>query len=436
MRLNLFFAFIVSTFLCSKIVEAISFFIPKKAPWIYIIPAIFLLLAIVYRKIAFLKKTAMKIFLVLSTLIPYLALVFYIILCIINYPSEGSFEEKLKPEYVTEQEINAGNHLAKMLEEFDEKLAVSNQDLIRNTKIIDSNKSAIIELIKRTDNDRKEVFEFINKNSIAIPSTFDKTRKFNFLSEGSDNSIVHIRTLITIFKLELFEMERLKMEQKYDEAVNKYILAWHNLANAYRIKNTDLIGALCLVAISKDMGEYYYNNQNTFASYDLKELANLKDDIIDNLDRTYKVGFSNEYMRYKTMLENSGSIWPLMDRNKYLRRLDGYYYSSAESVRNPLDIVPYEEPVDFGAMEDPIFLKDYIGEFLYNINDGVYSGLTENAIKRKNEISVYFYAMDKNNYKNVPQDYFTGKKLRLANFLTVLKLMFTLHLSLIKLRIL
>ena len=79
MRLNLFFAFIVSTFLSSKIADAISFFTPKNAYWIYIVPAIFLLLTIIYKKVAFLKKIATKIFLVLFTLIPYFVFVFYVI---------------------------------------------------------------------------------------------------------------------------------------------------------------------------------------------------------------------------------------------------------------------------------------------------------------------------------------------------------------------
>jgi len=416
MRLNLFFAFIVSTFLCSKISDVISFFIPKKAYWIYIIPAVFLLVTIIYKKVAFLKKTATRVFLILSTLIPYFVLVFYVSLCIINYPAEIPVEAKLKAEYLTEQEIDAGNRLAKMIEEFDEKIAVSDQDLIRNSDIIDSNKSTIVELIKRTSDDRKKVLEFINRNSIAIPNTFDKSRKLNFLSKSSDNSIVHIRTLIIIYKLELFEVERFKTEKKYDQAVNKYISTWNNLANAYKIKNTDIIGALCLGTISQDLGEYFYNNQNIFLSYDFTDVTRLKEDIINNLDRTYKVGFSNEYISYMTMLGNSKNIWPLMDKNKFLRRLDDYYYSSAESIKNPLDIVPYEESVDFGAMEDPIFLKDYIGEFLYTINEGVYSGISQNAIKQKNEISVYFYAMDKNNYQNVPRDYFTGEKIKINEF--------------------
>jgi len=76
MRLNLFLAFIVSTFLCSKVVDYASLFTPQKVYWIYIIPAVFLLLAILYKKVAFLKHKVSKIFLTVFTLIPYLLFCF------------------------------------------------------------------------------------------------------------------------------------------------------------------------------------------------------------------------------------------------------------------------------------------------------------------------------------------------------------------------
>ncbi len=53
MRLNLFLAFIVSTFLCSKVVDYASLFTPQKVYWIYIIPAVFCFWLFCTRKLPF-----------------------------------------------------------------------------------------------------------------------------------------------------------------------------------------------------------------------------------------------------------------------------------------------------------------------------------------------------------------------------------------------
>lgn len=45
-----------------------------------------------------------------------------------------------------------------------------------------------------------------------------------------------------------------------------------------------------------------------------------------------------------------------------------------------------------------------------------FAGLSANTLKRKNELSVYFYAMDKNNYQDIPLDYFTGEKFMVSDF--------------------
>lgn len=110
------------------------------------------------------------------------------------------------------------------------------------------------------------------------------------------------------------------------------------------------------------------------------------------------------------------NIWPLMDRNKQLKDLDGYYYSMTEYEKDTLNIVPFEEPIDFSSLESSALFKGYIGEVIYAINASMFNGLSANTLKRKNELSVYFYAMDKNNYENIPLDYFTGEGFKVGDF--------------------
>lgn len=415
MRLNLLAAFIISTFLCSKILDAISLFTPQKFYWIYIIPAVFLLLAALYKKADFLKSKISLIFLTLFTSIPYLFFVLYVFVCIINYPPEGTLEAKLIPEAVTEQEISAGNHLDNLLKDFENKIGTEERELISKFEVNDSNKMKIIELLDKTNVDRKEIFEYISKNSIAIPNTFDVTSKYYFLSE-TDNYESNLPILVSIFKLELLEVEMLKREQKYDEAVDKYITLWHKAADAYKLKNTYIFDVLCLIAVTQNLGDYFYNNQRTFVSYDLTEVARLKEDIINNMDRIYSNGFANEYTMLKTKLENSKNIWPLMDRNKQLRKLDEIYYSMVEFEKNPLSNSSFEEPLDFSSVKLIDFFKGYIGEVIYSVNANMFNGLSANTVKKKNELSVYFYAMDKNNYQNIPNDYFTGEKFEVTDY--------------------
>lgn len=419
MRINLLIAFIVSIFLCSKAVDFASFYTPKNIYWIYIIPALFLLVAILYKKVGFLKATVSRIFIILFTIVPYLALMLYILLCIVNYPPEGTFEPKLVQEVVSEQEINAGKQLDSLLEEYYNKIDSEERELVSKFEINDSNKSKIIDLLNKTSTYRKEIFEYISQNSIAIPTTIDTTSRYYFLSEvnsDADKYTTNFLVLPSVFKLELLEVEMLRTEQKYDEAVEKYISLWNKLDDAYRVKNTFVIDVLYLVGITKNLGEYFYNNQSFFKSYDLTAVKNLKDDIIENLDRTYRTGFANEYAAYKANLENSTDIWPLMDKNRQLRRVNEIYHAIAEYERDPLMEVEYEEPLEFSKTTVFDLLRDYTGEALYAINSSMFSGLSANTIGKKNELSIYLYAMDKNNYQNIPKDYFTGEEFEVTDY--------------------
>lgn len=414
MRINLFIAFIVSTFLCSRVVDAASLFTPQKVYWIYIIPALFLVLAIFYKKLGFLKSVISKIFLVLFTAIPYLVLMFFILLCIVNYPPEGKFEPKLRPEVVSEQEISAGKTLDNLLKEFENKIDTNEKALISKFEVTDFNKPDIIELLKKTESNRTEIFEFISKNSIAIPHIPDTESKY-YLSSDSEDYTTNLPILVSMFKVGLLEVETLRTEEKHDEAVEKYISLWSNLADAYKLKNTYIIDALNLVAISKNLGDYFYDNQSFFASYDLTEIAKLKEDIIGNLDRAYRSGFANEYALFKTKLENSKDIWPLMDKNKQLRKLDEYYYSLTEYEKNPLNDLSFEKPMDFSSVKFSDLLKGYTGEVIFAISAEMFSGVSANIIQKKNELSVYFYAMDRNNRQNVPKDYFSGEEFEVVD---------------------
>lgn len=339
----------------------------------------------------------------------------FIVLCIINYPPEGSFEPKLKLEAVTEQESDAGKNMDNLLKEFNSKINAKDQELISKFEVSDSNKSEIIELLNKTDSDRKEIFEFISKNSIAIYHTYDTAGQYNLLSE-QDNYESSLSTLVSVFKLELLEIEILKADNKYDEAVDKYILLWNKLADAYKMKNAYMIDTLCFIGILKNLGDYYYNNQDIFVSYDLAGVAKLKDDIMVNIDRTYESAFANEYNIFKTKLESSRDIWPLMDKNKLLRKMDKLYYSITEYEKNPLGNYPIEEPIDLSSVRISDFFKGYTEEVIYTISAEMFSGLSSNIIGKKNELSVYFYAMDKKNYQDVPKDYFTGEKFEVTDY--------------------
>jgi|GEM_PF-448001 len=418
MRINLFFAFIISTFLCSRIIDTLSFFRPQKAYWIYTIPVVFLLLSIFYKKVGFLKKAVSQVFLALSISIPYIGFVFFILLCLYNYPPEGEFETKLISEVVTEKEIDAGKRLGKLLEEFDKKLDTSEQDLIRGFEINDSNESKIVEILNKTTEDRKEILEYISKNSIALFHTFDETRKYYFSSDGitydEDNN--NLAPLVLIFKMQLLEVDMLRIEQKQDKAVNEYILLWKKVVDVYRIKNTRFIDFLCFLAISDKLGDYYYDNQKVFESYNLTEVAKLKEDVIYNLDRAFEEGITIEYNRFKTRLENTKNIWPLMDKNRVLRKLDASYYAMAEYEKDLQELVSFEAPKDPRLLKASDFLKGFIGEGVYFLEYHSFNEFPVVAMIRKNELAVYFYAMDKNNYNDVPKDYFTGEKFSVSEF--------------------
>lgn len=417
MRINLFIAFILSTFLCYTFINITSF-INEKPYWLYVFPALFLLLFVVYKKVSFLKKTAIKVFIGLSTSVVYLALAFFLLTCVIAFPPEGKFEEKIKPIIVSDHEINMGNQLCMMLEDFDKKLGPDDKNVINaandNSKF---DESKVIELLNKTGEDRRKIAEFIKSNSIANPYGTYTDQEISSGELGSNRN--RLQLLFSLFKMELLEVRILQAEGKYTDASEKFVSLWDKLSYFCKIKNTSLTDSLTFMAIAHSLGKYYYDNQSMFLNGDLSKVGSMRESFMNSLDQSFESAFSNEYIFYKKLSENYKNTWPFMDKNSYLRKLDGFYYAMIEGIKRPYDkSITCEEPIDTQNLKTPIYLtKNPVGEVLYSITYSMFSGLASNTTRKKNELAVYFYAMSyANNTRDVPIDYFTGEKVKTVDF--------------------
>ncbi|WP_010245630.1 hypothetical protein [Acetivibrio cellulolyticus] len=415
MRINLFIAFAISSFMCTKAFIASASFADQKPYWLFIFPLIFLLSAIFYKKVSFFKNTVTKIFLALFTAIPYLAFLFFITICLIH-PAEKDFQAKLTPVSASVQEIDSGKQLHTLLDGLVQKIDTDEKTLISNFDTTDLKNEKITAILSKTKDDRIKIFQYINSNSIAIPNNFSEEELTSSAQESADNEII-LSAMVTLFKIELLEINKLRFESKNQEAVDKYINSWHEAKEVLSLKNTKLVDSLCHVAIVKLLGEYFFDNQDFFINYDLTEVANLKDDIFNNLDKSFESAFTNEYTISKISSDKAKDAWPLYDINLEQRKLDGLYYFMIQTLKNPCDnSLTYEEPIDTSNYN--FFMRPYnaIGEVLYSINVNMYSGLIGNIFKNKNALSVYFYGMDKNNYQDIPINFATGEKLIVKNF--------------------
>lgn len=415
MRINLFIAFAVSSFMCTKAFIASASFADQKPYWLFIFPLIFLLSAIFYKKVGFSKNTVTKIFLALFTAIPYLAFLFFITIYLIH-PAEKDFQAKLIPVSASVQEIDSGKQLYTLLDGFIQKIDTDEKTLLSNFDTTDLKNEKITSILNKTKDDRIKIFQYINSNSIAMPNNLlegDLTSP----AQESDNNEISLSAMVTIFKIELLEIKKLRFEGKNQEAADKYINSWHEAKEVLSLKNTKLVDSLCHVAIVKLLGEYYYDNQDFFINYDLTEVANLKDAIFDNLDKSFESAFTNEYTISKMACDKAKDAWPLYDINLVQRKLDGLYYFMIQTLKNPCDnSLTYEEPIDTSNFKSIMRPYNALGEILYSINVSMYSGLISNILKNKNALSVYFYGMDKNNYQDIPINCATGEKLIVKDF--------------------
>ncbi len=415
MRINLFIAFAVSSFMCTKTFIASASLTNQKPYWLFIFPLIFLLSAIFYKKVSFLKNTIAKIFLALFTAIPYLAFLFFIAISLIH-PAQKDFQAKLTPVFASVQEIDSGKQLNTLLDGLIQKIDADEKTLVSDFDTTDLKNEKITAILSKTKDDRIKIFQYINSNSIAIPNNFSAEELTSSAQEAADNEI-SLSTMITVFKIELLEIRKLRFEGKNQEAADKYIKSWYKAKEVLALKNTKLVDSLCHVAIVKLLGEYYYDNQDFFINYDLTEVANLKDAIFDNLDESFESAFTNEYATSKMACDKAKDAWPLYDTNLVQRKLDGLYYFMIQSLKNPCDdSLTYEEPIDSSNFNFIMHPYNFIGEVLYSINVSMYSGIIANILKVKNSLSVYFYGMDKNNYKDIPINFATGEKLIVKDF--------------------
>lgn len=415
MRINLFIAFAVSSFICTKAFIASISLTNQKLYWLFIFPLMFLLSAIFYKKLGFFKNTVVKIFLGLFTAIPYLAFLFFITIWLIH-PAEKDFQAKLTPVSASVQELNSGKQLYTLLDGLIQKIDTDEKTLVSNFDTADLKSEKTTEILSKTKDDRIKIFQYINSNSIAIPNNFSEGELTSSAQESADNEI-SLSAMITIFKLELLEIEKLRFEGKDQEAADKYINSWYKVEDVLGLKNTKLVDSLCLVAIVKLIGEYYYDNQDFFINYDLTEVANLKNAIFDNWDKSFETTFTNEYAISKTACDKAKDTWPLYDRNLMQRKLDGFYYFMIQTLKNPCDnSLTYEEPNDTSSLKFIINPYNSVGEVLYSINVSMYSGVIGNILKVKNSLSVYFYGMDKNNYQDIPINFVTGEKLIVKDY--------------------
>lgn len=415
MRINLFIAFAVSSFMCTKTFIASTSLSNEKPYWLFVFPLIFLFSAIFYKKVSFLKNSVVKIILAIFTAIPYIALLLFIAIGLFH-PAQKDFQAKLTPVSVSVQDVDSGKQLFTLLDEFAQKIDEDEKTLIGNFDTTDLKNEKISALLDKTKDDREKIFQYIKSNSIAIPNDFSEVALTSFTQELA-NSDISLSDMVTIFKLELLEVNKLRFDGKNQEATDKYIKSWYKAKEVLSLKNTKLVDSLCHVAIVKLLGEYYYDNQDFFINYDLSEVAKLRDDIFNNLDNSFESAFTNEYAISKMSCDKAKDAWPLYDTTMVQRKLDGLYYYMIQSLKNPQDnSLTYEEPIDTSSFN--LIMRPYnaIGEILYSINVSMYSGIVSSIIKNKNAFSVYFYGMDKNNFQDIPINFATGEKLIVKDF--------------------
>lgn len=409
MRINLFIAFAVSSFMCTKLFIALTSLSNQKPYWLFVFPLMFLISAILHKKLFFFKNTVVKIFLALFSVIPYLAFLIFIVICF-THPAQNDYQSKLTPVSASMEELDSGMQLYTMSEGLLQKIDADEKTLVSNFDTIDLNNEKVSTILSKTKDDRLNVFQYISSNSIAIPNSFSEKELTSPAQELAENEI-SLSAFVTIFKIELLEIEKLRFEGKNKEAVDKYIQTWHKAKDALGIKNTKLVDSLCHVAILKLLGQYYYDNQDFFIDYDLIEVASLKNTIFENLDSSFESAFTNEFTNSKSASDKAKNAWPLYDSNLQIKKLDGFYYFMIQTIKNPFDnSLTYEKPIDTSNYK--FFMNPYnvMGEILYSINVSMYSSLIGSILKNKNELLVYFYGMDKNSYQDIPLNFVTGEK--------------------------
>lgn len=418
MRINLFITFIASAIMCSKIAATITVVNMERSYWLYFFPAIFFLLFIIYKRINILKNTIVQIGIGISTSLIYIAFSAFLFLCFIGFPPHGEFEEKNKSYIVSEHEINAGNQLYKILEEFDRKLSLDEKefiDMVTNNEG-EFNRAKITEILDRTVEERRKIAELVKLNNIANPTHPYQRVEDSLNGRNSNNKF---RVFSTLFRLELLEVQALHTEELYIKASEEYVLLWYQLNNILKIKNADLVDALVFTRILEDLGKYYYDNQSMFDNDDLSKISSIEKQIIPGLDKLYEIAFSKEYNFFKNLILRSNNTWPFIDKNKFLFEMDTFFYTMSELTKRPHNnkLIIAEEPISTKDLAELYLIKNPVGEVLYSVTYHMFSELTTSIASRKNKIAVYLYAIDyRNNPDDIPIDYFTGQKVKIEDF--------------------
>ncbi|TYQ14553.1 UNVERIFIED_CONTAM: hypothetical protein Cloal_0899 [Acetivibrio alkalicellulosi] len=417
MRVNFFISFVISLLLCSKIIVAASVF-EQKLYYLFIIPLVFLLFTIFFKKISFIIRYV----LVVPVAITYLAFVIFIILSVANYPKGDFPETNFKFVVVKEDEIDAGQYLYELLEQFDKILDESDRKMTNKNFNINLNKVSVVELLYKTREKRSEIFRFIKSNDICV---YQDLSNVNIIEGENDSNKLLI--LVSLFNIELLEVNYYRLEGKHQEAVDKYLDIWNNIAQIVEIKGNRLIETLIYINITKTIGEYFYENQEFFSDYNLSKVTHLKESIFDGLDKSFERAFLSEFIISKKTYKKYEKAWPLFDVNKYLKKIDQFNYTLVESIKVPYDsynqLKKLEEESNLHSVS---LFHNYIGEILYYINVNMFSGLCESTVRIKNELSIYFYAMDKENYHVIPIDFVTGERIITKDFPEHIELEFTL----------
>ncbi|TYQ16731.1 UNVERIFIED_CONTAM: hypothetical protein Cloal_3299 [Acetivibrio alkalicellulosi] len=397
MRINLFISFLISLLLSSKIVIAAFVLAEQRPYYLFIIPAVFLLLTIVFKKINHVKKIVF----IIPISLTYLAFLLFITFSIVNYSNEELTETKLRHVIATEEEVKAGQNLYELLEQFDKSLDDTDRGIT-----IDSDNSSVAKVLDKTSEKRAEIFELIKSNDIYVNQHI-----FNEDMIQTVDNPDKLPIMLVIFKTEMLQVEYYRLEGKYQEAVDKYVELWYNAAQTVDIKGNNFTGTLIYIAITRNLGEYFYNNQDFFSSYDLSEVSRLKDSILGGLDKSFERAFASEYNFNHDQFKKVEKARPFFDLYRYLRKLDEFYFTMVEAIKVPYENYDkLEKLVEESNVESLWRIFKYMEEIPYKQTVDMLSGICENTVRIKNALSIYFYAMDKNNYQDIPIDFVTGER--------------------------
>lgn len=412
MRVNALIASIASLLI------GVMFFLFGRNFTIYLIVSlvlagVFLALFIFYKKISFMDRLPSKIPLLILTIMVCLTMCFFALICIINYPLEGDFEEKLIFTLATEEEYKNGEELFVLLMDFNDLF-----DSL-NIEVKDDDLDAYaVEFLEKTASKRKGISKFIKTNDIAVSASPRIELKYNSFTEQDNEEFVE--SVINFINIELVEVKTLQNQGKGREAANKYMDLWRTIDAIVAIRSTNFQYAMLYSYIVAQMGDYYYNNQEELNKYNFSSISNITENILEKLDKSYENLIIADYNIVKVNKQEVTEIlkWPFFDLNRTLKKYHDYFYSMIERLNSPYDdTITYEKPLK----KVNYFTKNPTGEVQYaeeieKFEMLLFDQIIKNYINRKTEIGVYMYAINyKKNAEDIPKDYKTGGEVQIKD---------------------